>query len=71
MYAALTGLLAVLPDLPAVVLLLVLVPLGVVVHVAALWVVSRRELDYLRTQAGDFAGALSGRRARKAPEAGA
>jgi PST family polysaccharide transporter len=70
MYAALTGLLAVLPDLPAVALLLMLVPLGVVVHVAALWVVSRRELDYLRTQAGGFAGALSGRRRRQVPEAG-
>ncbi len=64
MYAALTGLLTVLPDLAAPVLLLLLVPLGAVVHVAALRVISRRELEFLWSQSRGFAGALSGRRRR-------
>ena len=67
MYAALTGLLVALPDLPAPLLLLLLVPAGVAVHAAALLVVSRGELRFLRAQTRGLTGALSSR--RRAPTA--
>lgn len=64
MFTVLTLLLGALPDLPAFVLLLLLVPAGVLVHGAALFLVSRRELRFLRDQSRGFVRALSGRRTR-------